>query len=75
MSPYAIVLTKINGFSAAVNYSIAGCGQHHRGFAPNPASGDSAMFISAGGSTGGTVTLRSQVPATALRTPRPRCSM
>jgi hypothetical protein len=51
---YGITLTKINGFSGAVSYNIAGlpAGATFE-ISPNPATGDAALFILAGGSTPG----------------------
>jgi hypothetical protein len=51
---YGITLTKINGFSGAVTYSITGLpvGATYE-ISPNPATGDGALFILAGGSTPG----------------------
>ena len=51
---YAITLTKINGFSGAVTYSIAGlpAGATFE-ISPNPATSDGGLFILAGGDTPG----------------------
>jgi hypothetical protein len=51
---YGITLTKINGFSGAVSYSISGLPTGATfDISPNPATGDGALFILAGGSTPG----------------------
>lgn len=56
---YAITLTKINGFTGAVTYSIAGLpADTTYEISPNPATGDGGLFVLAGGNApGGTSVL------------------
>jgi hypothetical protein len=54
LASYALTLTKINGFSGAVTYSVSGLPAGATfDISPNPATGDGGLFILAGGDSPG----------------------